>query len=183
MTAFLTFLRVFWKPLALIAIGLVILFALRHYGDVRYRTGRADEKAVWLPVQAAAEKALAEANARTATLESAQTAATKAAEARYADQIQTLSQRAVGADQRIAGLLRKLSTVNSCRQQLPEVAGSQPSDAGTAESEGRLAEAGRGIAAVGRDCSSDAVRLEFWVNWYREQSALRAVSTQTGDTP
>lgn len=167
-----------WRLFALIGAALAVLLYFRHYGDARYAAGRAAEKAVWVPVQIAAEKALAQANAKNATLEAAQTAISTAAEARYADQIQTLSQRAVGADQRIAGLLRKLSTVNSCRQQLPEVAGGEPGDAGAAESDGRFAKAGNDLGTLASDCASDAARLNFWIGWYREQSALMAVTPQ-----
>lgn len=39
MTAVLAFVRLFWKPIALVVIGLAVLWALRHYGDVRYAAG------------------------------------------------------------------------------------------------------------------------------------------------
>lgn len=39
MTAIWAFVKLMWKPPALIAIGLAVLFALRHYGDVRYKAG------------------------------------------------------------------------------------------------------------------------------------------------
>lgn len=164
-----------WRLIGYAAALLAILGALWGYGHHKYELGITDERAKWTPQLVAAQKALAEANAKTLTLEQAQTAITTAAEARYADQIQTLSQRAVGADDRIAGLLRKLAAPHSCGQQLPEVAGSEPADAGATESDERVAAAGRGIAGVGRDCESDAARLAFWVSWYREQQALASV--------
>lgn len=56
MTAALAFLRMFWKPIALIVVALAVLWYFRHYGDVRYAAGR--QQAVSEQTAAAAKKAI-----------------------------------------------------------------------------------------------------------------------------
>src|SRR5690242_17158924 len=102
----------FGIPLRLIGYGAALialvgaLAGLHHHGVV---SGAASRDAYWKPLFTAAEKAAAEANARTAAIESAQTAATTQAEARHADEVQAVNTRAADADRRIRVLLRDLA--------------------------------------------------------------------------
>lgn len=168
------FVRANWKPFAIIAVALVIWLALHRYGDARYSQGRADEKAVWVPQLVAAEKARAAADARTTAIDTASKNVVAEQEARHAETIAALNARAAGADRRFRALGVRLAAANSRRCELPAMAGSQPGDAGAAESQRRAAEIGSAIGAVGRDCADDAARLQFFIDFYRQQTALRA---------
>ncbi len=173
MSFFWSFVKLNWKPIAVVIIALAVWFALRHYGDSRYSQGRADELAIWTPRLAAAEKAKAAAEARTASIDAASNTIVAEQEARHAETIAALNARAADADRRFRALGVRLATANSRRCSVPEMAGSEPGDAGAAEVERRAAEAGASIGATGRDCADDAARVEFWSRWYRQQAALR----------
>jgi len=165
-------------PLKFIGIGvavIAVLAGLWGYGHHQFGKGELAERARWTPQLIAAQKALAEANAKTAILETAQDAATKAAEARYADQIQTLNQRAVGADQRIAGLLRKLAAASAGSGQLPAVSGSPGVPDAAAPSDERIDGLAGRLTGIGASCERDAAALGALQDWVREQQALAAV--------
>jgi hypothetical protein len=173
MTAILAFLRLNWKPLVLLVIALAIYFALRHYGDSRYATGRSDEKAIWMTRLAAAEQARAVAEARTRTLETAADAITANAEARYAATVTDLNARAVDSDRRIHALSVRLAAHDFCRRELPALSRTAAeSDAATA-SDTRANRAGAGISDTGRRCESDAATLAGLQQWLREQATLK----------
>jgi len=51
------FLRLTWKPLLIVVAAGAVWFAIHKWGETRYATGRADERAPWLIVQTKAEQA------------------------------------------------------------------------------------------------------------------------------
>jgi hypothetical protein len=162
-------------PWRLIGYGvalLALIAALWAYGHQRYAAGRSDERALWNPALVAAQQAAAEANAKTATIESAQKAATSAAEARHAETIAALNTRAADADRRIRALSLRIATSRSSGCEVPAVspATSKP-DAGTAGAE-RVERAGSSIADIGRRCEADAATLRQLQQWIAEQSTL-----------
>jgi hypothetical protein len=57
MAFLLSFIRLNWKLLLIIAVAGAFWFAVHRWGDTRYASGRADERAPWLIVQANAQKA------------------------------------------------------------------------------------------------------------------------------
>lgn len=173
MMALLAFLRVNWKPFALLAIAALAWWLLHRFGEERYAAGEAARDRYWHPLFLAAEKAAAEANAHTAAIESAQTAATANAEARHAETVAALNARAADADQRIHALSVRLAAQSGRRCEVPAVPGTAPErDAIAAEREraDRFAER---IGDIGRRCESDAATLAELQSWVREQSALR----------
>lgn len=173
MSALLTFVRAFWKPLLIVVIALAVLFALRHYGDVRYRDGRIDEKADWLPRMAAAEQAKAAAEAHTAAIETAQEATTANSEARHAEAITAVNARAADAERRIRALSLRLAARNTCSGQVPAVPDSTSQPHVPSPSEERAVRIGNAITDIGRRCELDAGALADLQQWIREQAALR----------
>lgn len=161
-----------WRLIVYVVALLAILGALWGYGHHKYELGVTDERARWTPQLVAAQQALAAANAKTITIEHAQVSITTAAEARHAAQIQTLTQRALGADSRIAGLLRKLAAPHSCGGQLPAIPGTPGEPDAAASSDQRIDRAAAGIAGVGTRCERDAAALGALQDWIREQQAL-----------
>lgn len=161
-----------WRLVGYGAALLAVVAVLWGYGHRRYVAGRSDERALWSPALVAAQKAAAEANARTETIESAQNAATSAAEARHAETVAALNARAADADLRIRALSVRIAASHPGRCEVPAVSATaaQP-DADTAGTE-RVERAGSSIADIGRRCEADAASLRQLQQWIAEQSAL-----------
>lgn len=174
MTALWAFVKLNWEPLAIMGVALIVWLLLRHFGDERYSQGRADEQRQWLQVVAKAQEAKAAAEAKTVAIDTASKNIVAEQESRHAETIAALNARAADADRRFRALGMRLAAANSSRCELPEMAGSQPGDAGSSESNRRAAEAGASIGRVGRDCADDAARLKFFIDLHRQQAALRA---------
>ena len=166
-------------PLKLIGIGisvLALLAGLWGYGNHRYQAGRADEKAVWVPVQIAAEKALAEANARAKTLESAAESITANVEAEHAATITELNARAAAADSRVRALsLRLTSRAASCGREVPTIPDPSTDPNVPTPSEERAFRIGDALTELARRCEYDAASLAALQQWVREQQALANV--------
>jgi hypothetical protein len=161
-----------WRLVVYASVVLALLAALWGYGHQRYEAGRSAERARWEPALAAAEKAAAEADARTVTLESAQKLATSAAEARHAETIDALNARAADADRRIRALSLRLASDAARRCEMPGVSGTAAESHAGAGGDERAERAGSSIADIGRRCEADAASLGQLQQWIREQAAL-----------
>jgi hypothetical protein len=163
-------------PLWLVKYGLgalvlgAVLFGIHHHGVV---SGKAARDSFWEPKFLAAEKAAAEANAKTTAIESAQTAATTAAEAHHAEVLQDLSTRYADANSRIRALSLRLAAGNAGCGKVPAVPDSTAVPDGPTPSEERALRAADAIADTGRRCELDAAALDGLQQWIREQAALR----------
>ena len=161
-----------WKLVAYGAAVLALVAALWGYGHQRFEAGRNAERDLWTPRLLAAQKAAADANARTLTIESAQKIATSEAEARHAETIAALNTRAADAERRIRAVSMRITSGHSggCGVSAVSATPAEP-DADTAGGE-RAERAGSRIADIGRRCEADAASLHQLQQWIREQAAL-----------
>ena len=161
-----------WRLVAYGAAVLALVGALWGFGHLRFEAGRDAERDLWTPRLLAAQKAAADANARTLTIESAQKIATSEAEARHAETIAALNTRAADSERRIRALSVRITAGHSsgCGVSAVSTTPAEP-DADTAGGE-RAERAGSRIADIGRRCEADAASLHQLQQWIREQAAL-----------
>ncbi len=161
-----------WRLVAYGAAVLALVGALWGYGHQRFEAGRTAERDLWTPRLLAAQKAAADANTRTLTIESAQKIATSEAEARHAETIAALNTRAADSERRMRALSLRIASGNSggCDMSRVSTTAAEP-DADTAGGQ-RAERAGSRIADIGRRCEADAASLHQLQQWIREQAAL-----------
>ena len=161
-----------WRLVAYVAAVLALVGALWGFGHLRFEAGRNAERDLWTPRLLAAQKAAADANARTLTIESAQKIATSEAEARHAETIAALNTRAADAERRIRTLSVRITSGHSGGCDLSPVSGTAAQPDGEPAGGERAERAGSGIADIGRRCEADAASLHQLQQWVREQAKL-----------
>lgn len=128
-------------------------------------------EARYQPILLAAETARVKAEARTITIESASTRLVAQQEARHAEALKVLDDRAADFQRRYVRLLRdydaSLSGVELPTLPPGTLAAAEPAGSGE-----RIERAGNRLADIGRRCERDAERLAGWIAWYRDQAAL-----------
>jgi hypothetical protein len=157
----------------LCAIGAALLsggvLAVHHHGVVK---GEAARDSYWQPLFLQAEKAAAEANAKTAAIETAQAVATTQAEAHHAEVIHDISTRYVAANGRIRTLSLRLQANSTCGREVRSVPESPHELDGPSPSEERAFRTGDAIADIGRRCELDAAALSGLQDWIRQQQQV-----------
>ena len=161
-----------WRLVAYGAALLAVIGALWGYGHLRFEAGRTAERDLWTPRLLAAQKAAADANARTLTVESAQKVATSEAEARHAETIAALNTRAADSERRIRALGLRIGTANARGCEVSPVSAAAPEPDADAAGGERAERAGSTIADIGRRCEADAASLHQLQQWVREQAKL-----------
>lgn len=161
-------LKRFWPY---VAVALAAAFILGGTYRTAYKAGQREREAHWQPLFAAADKARAEANARTANLEAASKALTATTEARYVETLQSLEARAADADVRVGKLMRQLATrPRSCEVSAVPGPAAVPDD--SSEVQQRADAIGSRIVGIGRDCEADAAQLATLQRWIEDQRAI-----------
>lgn len=140
-----------------------------------YKAGQREREAHYQPLFAAADKARAAADARTASLEASSKALTATTEARYAETLQSLETRAADADVRVGKLMRQLATrPRSC--EVSAIPGAAPEPDDSSEVLQRADAIGARLVGVGRDCEADAAQLATLQRWIEDQRAILSSS-------
>lgn len=159
------------KLIGLAILAIVAFGALKWYGHTHFKAGVASRDAFWQPKFDAAEKARLLAEARVKVLEGAAKTITSDIEARHADILKTLADRASTAERSLTASLRNLASCSG-RRELPALPGPASVPDAAPEGDERLAASGRSIAATGRDCESDAATVSGLQEWIRRQQSL-----------
>ena len=162
-----------WRLVACGAALLTLVGALWGYGHLRFEAGRNAERDLWTPRLLAAQKAAADANARTLTIESAQKVVTSETEARHAETIAALNTRAADSERRIRALSLRIASGNSGGCSMSQVSATPAEPDADAAGGERAERAGSRIADIGRRCEADAASLHQLQQWIREQAALK----------
>jgi len=142
---------------------------IHHQG---YVAGEAAKEAHYAPILAAVQRERDTAIARVAAQDGASARISADTEARHAQTVKDLTDRADAARLAMLGSLRHQAS--SCSRAVPGVPGSPALSPGTSPGPDRPdAVAGR-IAATGRSCEHDAAELAGWLDWYAKQKSLAA---------
>lgn len=159
------------KLIAGTILAIVLFGALKYYGHIHEKVGEAKRDAFWQPKFDEAERLRHIAEARTAVLESTAKTITTDIEARHADTIKRLADRASTAERSLTSSLRRLASCSGGRQ-LPALPGAPADPDGAAQSDEHLGQIAAGLRAAGADCESDAAQLASLQDWIKRQAAL-----------
>jgi hypothetical protein len=148
--------------------------ALWYVATQIYSRGELAERARWEPRLAAAEKAVAEANARSDERAEFSKRITSETDTRYADTIFRLNAERVDASRDIRTLSVRIATLAASVEQMSTLPRTASGADAASEIQRRAEEAGDGFVAVGAGCEIDAATVEAWQAWYRSQQLVHA---------
>jgi len=157
-----------------ILVSLLLLLGWVHHKG--YLSGQAKADEYYLPLMVAAEKARAEAEARTRELEERADQITQAVESEHVEKEAALAARADDLNKRLVVLLRQHPSCPASGGELPATAGSAAEPDGGTQSDQRNQRFATSISRVGGACEHDATALADAQRWYSQQRAARGVN-------
>jgi len=143
---------------------------IHHQG---YVAGEAAKEAHYAPILSAVQKERDAAIARVAAQDGASARISADTEARHAQTVKELADRADAARLAMLGSLRALASARrGCA--VPSVPGSPAVPPGTSPGPDRDERFTASLSLVGEKCEGDSRRLAEWQKWWRRQQALAA---------